>query len=197
MRTLLTKQMVHQHYYPVPWEPLICQKSSVRAVRKTVFSFVMMHCHAKTLSSRKMCLNYWKKSFFFSCYDQGLGETLVQHENEAPLFLSPKHHQQQSIFKCFFFFQKHIFAHNQACWQSGWQRRAPRNCEELALKLLASRQEPISSLDNLKSLQHTCNQSRSQSHRVLLKQRQTIETFMTSRVVTYHNTHTKSAGSDS
>ena len=63
MRTLLTKQMVHQHYYPVPWEPLICQKSSVRAVRKTVFSFVMMHCHAKTLSSRKMCLNYWKKSW--------------------------------------------------------------------------------------------------------------------------------------
>ena len=28
-------------------------------------------------------------------YDQGLGETLVQHVNETPLFLSSKHHQQQ------------------------------------------------------------------------------------------------------
>ena len=29
-----------------------------------------------------------------NCYDQGLGETLVQQENETPLFLFPKHHQQ-------------------------------------------------------------------------------------------------------
>ena len=32
------------------------------------------------------------------CYDQGLGETLVQHENETPLFLFPKHHQQHHHF---------------------------------------------------------------------------------------------------
>ena len=29
------------------------------------------------------------------CYDQGLGETLAQHENETLLSLFPKHHQQQ------------------------------------------------------------------------------------------------------
>ena len=32
-------------------------------------------------------------------YDQGLRETLAQHENETPLFPSSKHHQQQSIFE--------------------------------------------------------------------------------------------------
>ena len=44
-------------------------------------------------------------------------------------------------------FKNTFFLHNQTCWQSDWQRRAQRNCEEPALKLLASRQEPVSSLD--------------------------------------------------
>ena len=35
------------------------------------------------------------------CNDQGLGETLIQCENETPLFPSAKQHQQRSPFKGF------------------------------------------------------------------------------------------------
>ena len=31
------------------------------------------------------------------CYDQGLGEILVQRENETPFSLFPKHHQQRAF----------------------------------------------------------------------------------------------------
>ena len=59
-----------------------------------------------------------------------------------------------------FFIQTHL-ADSRTCWQSGRLKKAHRNWEEPALELLASKQEPagISSLDNLHSLIHTCNQS--------------------------------------
>ena len=47
-------------------------------------------------SFRTICSIWWKNKQIY-CYDQSLGETLVQQVCETLLFLFPKHHQQQAF----------------------------------------------------------------------------------------------------
>lgn len=92
-----------------------------------------------------------------ACYDQGLVETLAQHVNDTPLFLSQAPPAATHSLKDFS--QKNIantIKHTSSQADGG---EPTGTGEEPAFKLLAARLEPISSMDNLQPLKQTCNQS--------------------------------------
>ena len=121
---------------------------------------------------------------FARCYDQSLGETLVQHECETspplPILQAPA-----AVAFLNGFINKHGLYTILDAGRLGQWRRASRRWEEPAFKLLSSRQEPISSRgDNLQSQTHLQPISHTHTHTLPQVKRdiKNRQTFVTSRV---------------